>query len=325
MIQLQYRRLGSTGLEVSRICLGGSAFGEPERGDQPWSLGASESGVILRAALELGINFFDTANVYSAGSSEEILGEKLLKLVKRDEVVIATKVHDRVRPGPNGAGLSRKAVITEVERSLKRIGTDYIDLYQIHRFDPETPLEETLEVLNDLVRAGKVLYLGASSMFAWQFARVLHTAQLNGWTPFVSMQNHYNLIYREEEREMIPLCLAAGVGLVPWSPLARGRLARPWGTETARSGKDELLGKMYGADDSAIVEAVGQVASRRGVPRSQIALAWLLSKPGVVAPILGATNEGQLRQAVGAMDITLTAEEFIELEEPYWPHGVGWD
>jgi len=319
---MEYVRLGRTGLEVSRICLGCMSYGEPSRGGHPWSLDEEASRPFFRQALDAGINFFDTANVYSAGSSEEITGRALLSLTDRDNVVIATKVHGRMRPGPNGAGLSRKAILSEIDHSLRRLGTDYVDLYQIHRFDPNTPIEETLEALADVVRAGKARYLGASSMAAWQFATMLFVADRHDWPRFVSMQNHYNLLYREEEREMLPLCLEEGIGVIPWSPLARGRLARPWDEQTARSETDEFGRRLYSDDDRAVADRVGQVAEARGISRAQVALAWLLSRPGVVAPIVGATKPAHLTDAIAAVDIKLSEEERKALEEPYRPHEV---
>ncbi|HEV2427445.1 MAG TPA: aldo/keto reductase [Acidimicrobiales bacterium] len=319
---MDYVTLGDTGLQVSRICLGCMSYGEPARGMQPWSLPADEARPFFRQALDLGINFFDTANVYSAGSSEEITGAALLSMVGRDDVVIATKVNGRMRPGPNGQGLSRRAIMTEIDHSLKRLGVDYVDLYQIHRWDYETPIEETLEALHDVVRAGKARYIGASSMHAWQFAQALYLADLNGWTRFVSMQNHYNLLYREEEREMMPLCVDQGVGAIPWSPLARGRLARPWDTETARSERDEFGRALYTDDDRPVVDALLEVAAERGVPPAQVALAWLLAQDGVVSPIVGATKPHHLEDAAAATSIELTPDEVERLEAPYRPHGV---
>ncbi len=319
---MDYARLGDTGLEVSRICLGCMSYGDPGRGAHPWTLGEQESRPFVAQALELGITFFDTANVYSAGSSEEILGRAIRDLAVRDEVVLATKVHGRMRPGPNGGGLSRKAIMSEIDASLRRLGTDYVDLYQIHRFDPATPLEETLEALHDVVRAGKARYLGASSMWAWQFGKALHLAERHGWTRFVSMQDHYNLLQREEEREMLPLCADAGVGVIPWSPLARGRLAREWDTTTARSQNDAFGSSLYDEGDRRIVDAAGAVAAARGVPRAQVALAWLLGRPGVTAPIVGANKPHHLTDAVAALSLSLTAEEVAALEAPYTPHEV---
>ncbi len=316
-------RLGTTGLQVSRICLGMMSFGEPARGGHPWSLGEDDARPIVRAALDAGITFYDTANVYSAGSSEEITGKLLLEAVDRDDVVIATKVHGRMRPGPNGAGLSRAAILAEADASLRRLGTDFIDLYQIHRWDPATPIEETLEALDSLVRSGKVRYLGASSMWAWQFSKALHTAGEHGWHRFVTMQDHYNLLAREEEREMHPLCLDAGVGVIPWSPLARGRLTRDPDVTTSRSQDDAFAQKLYtDGSDAEIVTRVAEVAQQRGVSRAQVALAWVLSKPVVTAPIVGVTSATHLADAVAAVDVGLTEEEVTRLEEPYRPHEV---
>ncbi len=318
---MDYVTLGDTGLQVSRICLGCMSYGEPTRGNQPWSLDRDAAVPFFRQALDAGITFFDTANVYSAGSSEEITGSTLLSMTSRDEVVIATKVNGRMRPGPNGQGLSRKAILSEVDHSLRRLGTDYIDLYQIHRWDYETPIEETLEALHDVVRAGKVRYLGASSMYAWQFAQALYVADLNGWTRFVSMQDYYNLLYREEEREMLPLCANQGVGVIPWSPLARGRLTRPWSASTHRSENDEFGRSLYD-DDRPIVDAVIDVATRRGVTPAQVALAWVLANPTVTSPIVGATKPHHLDDAVAALDLHLDAEETAQLEAAYRPHPV---
>ena len=315
-------RLGATGLEVSRICLGCMSYGEPGSGSHSWTLPEEQSRAFLQRALELGVTFFDTANVYSAGSSEEILGRAIRDFARREDVVIATKVSGRMRPGPNGAGLSRVAIMTEIDASLRRLGTDYVDLYQIHRFDPRTPVEETVEALHDLVRAGKVRYVGASSMWAWQFARMLHVAERHGWTRFVSMQDHYNLLQREEEREMLPLCAAEGIGVIPWSPLARGRLTRDWSASTERSQTDEFGGTLYEPGDERIVERVAQVAAGRGVPRAQVALAWVLANPAVTAPIVGATKLAHLDDAVAAAAITLSADELALLQEPYRPHEV---
>jgi aryl-alcohol dehydrogenase (NADP+) len=319
---MEYGRLGDTGLEVSRICLGCMSYGEPDRGNHPWSLDEAASKPFIAKALDLGITFFDTANVYSAGSSEEIVGKWLGEMARREDVVIATKVHGRMRPGPNGAGLSRKAILHEIDASLTRLGTDYVDLYQIHRWDPEVPIEETLEALHDVVKAGKARYIGASSMASWQFAQALYTADLNGWTRFVSMQDHYNLLYREEEREMIPLCLDQGIGVIPWSPLARGRLTRDWDEGTARSETDQFGRSLYDEGDRAVVDAVAAVAQTRGVPRAQVALAWLAGQPGVTAPIVGATKPQHLDDAVAALDLELTDDEVTRLEAPYRPHAV---
>jgi 1-deoxyxylulose-5-phosphate synthase len=319
---MEYTRLGKTGLEVSRICLGCMSYGEPERGGHHWSLPEEEARPFFRKALDAGINFFDTANVYSAGSSEEITGRTLLSMTSRDELVIATKVNGRMRPGPNGQGLSRKAIMTEIDHSLRRLGSDYVDLYQIHRNDATVPPEETLEALHDVVKAGKARYIGASSMYAWQFARYLYLADLHGWTRFVSMQNHYNLLYREEEREMIPLCRDQGIGIIPWSPLARGRLARPWDESTARSEQDEFGRRLYGEEDRVVVERVGEIAQQRGISRAQVALAWMLAQPGMTSPIVGATKPHHLDDAVAAVEVRLTPEEIATLEEPYRPHPI---
>jgi len=319
---MEYVKLGRTGLDVSRICLGCMSFGEPGAGNHEWTLDEDASRPIIRRAVEAGINFFDTANVYSAGTSEEIVGRALQELTNRDEVVIATKVHGPMRQGPNGRGLSRKAIIAECEASLRRLGTDFIDLYQIHRFDRHTPLEETLEALDSLVRSGKVRYLGASSMWAWQFATALFTADAHGWHRFVAMQDHYNLLNREEEREMLPLCRDQGVGVIPWSPLARGRLTRGWDDETERFRTDAFGSTLYQEGDREIVEAVGRVAEQRGLPRAQVALAWVLRQPGITAPIVGATKLGHLEDAIAAVDVELSDDEVAALEAPYAPHAV---
>lgn len=322
---MDYVKLGTTGLEVSPIAIGAMSYGEPERGHPVWSLGEDESRPLIKHAIERGINFFDTANVYSQGSSEEILGRALRDFADRDDVVIATKLRNPMRSGPNGKGLSRKAVMTEVDHSLRRLGTDYIDLYQVHRNDHTTPLEETLEALHDLVRSGKVRYLGASSMPAWEFAKALRLQREHGWARFVSMQDHYNLLAREEEREMIPLCRDDGIGTVVWSPLARGRLARAWSDarSTARSGNDGYAEMLYSpateASDRDIVAAVGRVADARGVPRAQVALAWLHSKPVVTAPLVGASTTRQIDDAVASLEIGLGEEEIRALEAPYTP------
>jgi 1-deoxyxylulose-5-phosphate synthase len=319
---MDYTGLGNTGLQVSRICLGCMSYGEPDRGNQKWSLDEAASQPFFKQALDAGINFFDTANVYSAGSSEEITGRALLRLTSRDDLVIATKLHGQMRDDPNGRGLSRKAVMTEIDASLRRLGTDYVDLYQIHRFDKTTPLEETLEALHDVVKAGKARYIGASSMHAWQFSKALYLADLHGWTRFVSMQNHYNLMYREEEREMMPLCIDQGVGAIPWSPLARGRLTRQWESSTHRSENDEFGRKLYNDADRPVVDRLGEIADRRGLPRAQVALAWLLAKPGVSSPIIGATKPEHLADAIAAVDVELSPAEIASLEEPYQPHEV---
>ncbi|MGI4731916.1 MAG: aldo/keto reductase [Janthinobacterium lividum] len=322
---MDYVKLGSTGLDVSRLCLGCMTFGLPDRGNHAWTLDEAASRPILAKAIEAGINFFDTANVYSDGTSEEIVGRALKELTRRDEVVIATKVHGRMRPGPNGAGLSRKAIMTEIDASLTRLGTDHVDLYQIHRADPDVPIEETLEALHDVVKAGKARYIGASSMYAWQFATMLHTQEANGWTRFVTMQNYLNLLYREEEREMLPLCDAEGIGVIPWSPLARGRLTRDWDAATERSGTDKFGQSLYRQTEDAdrrVVERVAEIATERGVPRARVALAWVLAKPEVSAPIVGASKPAHLDDAVAALAIGLTEGEIARLEEPYVPHAV---
>jgi 1-deoxyxylulose-5-phosphate synthase len=322
---MQYKNLGRTGLKVSPLCLGCMTFGVPERGDHPWSLPESQSRPIIRKALDLGINFFDTANAYSDGTSEEIVGQALKDYTRRDEVVIATKVFFPMSPGPNGRGLSRKAIFTAIDASLRRLGTDYVDLYQIHRWDYGTPIEETLEALHDIVKSGKVRYLGASSMFAWQFAKALALARQHRWTPFVSMQNFYNLLYREEEREMLPLCADAGVGVIPWSPLARGRLARTSQDETPRTKTDPYLKLWFSAaeeSDRKVVEQVAAIAEARGVPRAQVAIAWLAQKSVVTAPIIGASKLQHLDDAAAALDLGLSSEEIARLEAPYVPHPV---
>ncbi|MDR3437892.1 aldo/keto reductase [Telmatospirillum sp.] len=322
---MEYRKLGQTGLEVSRLALGCMTYGVPERGSHPWTLPEDQSRPLIKKALELGINFFDTANIYSDGTSEEIVGRALKDFARREDVVIATKVCNRMRPGPNGAGLSRRAIMTEIDNSLRRLGVDYVDLYQIHRWDQSTPIEETMEALHDVVKAGKALYIGASSMFAWQFSKAQYVAEWNGWTRFVTMQNHVNLLHREEEREMIPLCADMGVGLLPWSPLARGRLTRDWNEETERVRSDSYGHRLYDATvdaDRAVIEAVGSVAKARGVPRAQVALAWLAQKPGVTAPIVGASKPHHLDDAVAALSLGLTEEEILVLEAPYVPHRV---
>ncbi|APW40369.1 alcohol dehydrogenase [Rhodoferax koreense] len=300
-------------------------YGAPGQGHHPWTLDEAASRPFIKKALDLGINFFDTANVYSAGSSEEIVGRAFKDYAPRDEVVIATKVHGRMRPGPNGAGLSRKAIFSEIDHSLRRLGTDYVDLYQIHRWDYATPIEETLEALHDVVKAGKARYIGASSMYAWQFAKALATSERHGWTRFATMQPYVNLLYREEEREMLPLCRAEGIGVIPWSPLARGRLTRAWDSQSARAETDDFGKTLYASTaeaDRKVVEAVMAVAKARGVPPAQIALAWVLQVPGITAPIIGATRVQQLDDAVAALSIKLTPEEIAALEKPYVPHAV---
>jgi aryl-alcohol dehydrogenase (NADP+) len=319
---MDYVRLGSTGLEVSRICLGCMSYGEPGRGNHEWTLDEENSRPHIRRALEAGINFFDTANAYSAGGSEEIVGRALADFAKRDEVVLATKVRMPMRQGPNGSGLSRKAIMHEIDASLTRLGTDYVDLYQIHRWDYRTPIEETLEALHDVVKAGKARYIGASSMYAWQFSKALYTADLHGWTRFVSMQNHYNLLHREEEREMLPLCADQGIGVIPWSPLARGRLTRDLDSTTSRSETDAFGRTLYADDDASIIEAVRTIAEARGISRAQVALAWMLSKPGITSPIIGATKTHHLDDAIAAVEVKLTDDEIAALEKPYSPRPV---
>jgi aryl-alcohol dehydrogenase-like predicted oxidoreductase len=324
---VDYVNLGKSGLKVSRLCLGCMSFGVPERGAHRWTLDEQQSRPFFQRALELGMNFFDTSNSYSDDTSEEITGRALRDFARREEVGLATKVYFPMRKDPNARGLSRKAIVTEVDASLRRLGTDYIDLYQIHRWDYATPVEETLEALHDVVKAGKARYLGASSMFAWQFCKALYLADRHGWTRFVSMQDHYNLLYREEEREMLGLCQAEGVGVLPWSPLARGRLARPWEDQagTRRAATDEFSKTLYRgfeAADRKVVERVGEVATSRGVPRAQVALAWLLHKPVVTSPIVGATKLQHLEDAIAALSVKLSAEEIAALEAPYVPHPV---
>ncbi|HRJ72501.1 MAG TPA: aldo/keto reductase [Terrimicrobiaceae bacterium] len=324
---MDYVRLGSSGLIVSRLGLGCMTYGDPARGTHPWTLGEDESRGFFRRAVEAGINFFDTANVYSAGSSEEILGRALKDLLPRDEAVVATKVFFPWGPGPNMGGLSRKAIFAAIDGSLRRLGMDYVDLYQIHRWDRGTPIEETLCALHDVVKAGKARYLGASSMAAWQFTKALHLADRHGWTRFVSMQPHYNLLYREEEREMLPLCEEEGVGVLPWSPLARGRLARPWQDDpaTAREETDEMGKRLYARTceaDRRVVDRLADMAAERGIPSAQIALAWLLQRRAVTAPIIGASKLSHLNDAIAAVEIRLDANDVAALEEPYIPHPV---
>src|SRR5882724_6007718 len=322
---MEYVKLGRTGLEVSRICLGCMSYGVPDRGNHAWSIDEEDSRPFIKRALEGGINFFDTANRYSLGSSEEILGRAVKDFTRRDEVVIATKVYGRMRPGPNGAGLSRKAIFVEIDASLTRLGMDHIDLYQIHRFDHETPIEETLEALHDVVKVGKARYIGASSMHAWQFARALGIAERHGWTRFVSMQNLVNLLYREEEREMLPLCAAEGIGVIPWSPQARGKLTRDWDYTSMRTETDEAFGRLFAKTEDAdrrVVDRVAEVAASRGIPRAQIALAWLLAKPEITAPIVGATKLHHLNDALASVNVKLSAAEITSLQEPYVPHAV---
>jgi aryl-alcohol dehydrogenase-like predicted oxidoreductase len=322
---MEYVRLGNTGMKVSRLCLGCMTYGRPDMGRHPWTLDEAASRPFIQRALELGINFFDTANSYSDGSSEEIVGRALKDFARRDEIVLATKVFFPVRQGRNNRGLSRKALFADIDDSLRRLGTDYVDLYQIHRWDPHTPIEETMQALHDVVRAGKAHYLGASSMHAWQFAKAQEVARRNGWTPFVSMQNHLNLLYREEEREMLPLCRDQGVGVIPWSPLARGRLARPWDTRTARIESDAYGSTLYAATEAAdrrVVEAVQRVAQRLCVPMARVALAWVLRQPEVSAPIIGVTRLEQLEEAAAALSLTLSQQDVAELEADYVPHPV---
>ena len=322
---MEYVKFGGTGLEVSKICLGCMTFGEPGRGNHSWTQAEEPSRALIRQALEAGINFLDTANTYTDGSSEEIVGRAIRDFSRRDEIVLATKVFNRMRPGANGAGLSRKAIFDEIDNSLRRLGTDYVDLYQIHRFDPTTPIEETLEALHDVVKAGKARYIGASSMHAWQFAKMIYTSRANGWTPFVSMQDHLNLLYREEEREMLPFCQDQKIAVIPWSPLARGRLTRDYDEKTARSETDEFGKTLYQqAEDAdrAIIGVVGDLAKKHGVSRAQIATAWILQKSAVTAPIIGASKSGHIDDAVGALSVKLSAEDVAALEEPYVPHRV---
>jgi len=328
---MDYVNLGKTGLKVSRICLGCMSYGAPatgklEGGRHAWVLNEEESQPYFRQALDLGINFFDTANVYSSGASEEVLGRFLKAHTRREAVVVATKVFGVMREEPNGRGLSRKAIFYELEHSLRRLQTDYVDLYQIHRWDYETPIEETLEALHDVVKSGKVRYIGASSMYAWHFAKALYLSDLHGWTRFVSMQNHYNLLYREEEREMLPLCQSEGIGVIPWSPLARGRLARPWEAPKTKRFDTDRFGKILywqtEGVDRKVVDRLGEFAERRGVSHAQVALAWVLSKAGITAPIVGATQPHHLEEAVAALSLRLTPEEVASLEEPYTPHAI---
>ena len=323
---MEYTKLGNTGMDVSRICLGCMGFGDAERWTHKWVLNEEDSRPVIKKALDMGINFFDTANIYSIGASEEIVGKALKDFANRDEIVVATKVWGKLREGPNGGGLSRKAILSEIDHSLQRLQTDYVDLYQIHRWDFQTPIEETMEALNDVVRSGKARYIGASAMYAWQFQKALHVAEMHGWTRFVSMQNHLNLIYREEEREMLPLCREEKIGVIPYSPLASGRLTRDWSSEsTLRSETDQVQKSKYDASadtDKLIVERVAEIAHKHGVPRTHIALAWLLQKKPVTAPIIGATKISHLEEAVGAFLVSLSQEDVAYLEEPYVPHRV---
>lgn len=319
---MKYRKLGNTGLDVSPICLGCMSFGVPEQGAHLWTLNEAEALPLIKRAIDAGINFLDTANVYSGGTSEEIVGKAIAAHGNRDELVVATKVHGSMRKGPNGGGLSRKAIMMELDHSLRRLGTDYVDLYQTHRWDFRTPIEETMEALHDVVRSGKVRYIGASSMDAWQFSKAQYVAKANGWTQYVSMQNHYNLMYREEEREMVPLCVDQGVAIIPWSPLARGRLARDWDGTTARTETDEFGKTLYIDSDKHIADAVAAISEARGIPRAQIALAWMLSKRYITSPIFGATKASQIDDAVAAVDVSLSKDEVAALEAPYASHAV---
>ncbi|WFR94862.1 aldo/keto reductase [Rhizobium tumorigenes] len=322
---MDYVKFGPTGLEVSRICLGCMTYGEPDRGNHAWTMSEEASRPLLRQAVELGINFWDTANAYSDGSSEEIVGRAIKDFSRREDIVLATKVFNRMRPGPNGAGLSRKAIFDEIDNSLRRLGTDYVDLYQIHRFDHVTPIEETLEALHDVVKAGKARYIGASSMHAWEFAKAVYISRLHGWTQFVSMQDHLNLLYREEEREMLPFCEDQKIAVIPWSPLARGRLTRDWNESTSRQESDQFGKTLYNQaveSDRQIIDAVGALATARGVSRAQIGIAWIAQKSAVTAPIVGASKPHHLTDAVAALSVKLTAEEIAALEAPYVPRGI---
>ena len=319
---MKYVKLGSTGLDVSAVCLGCMSYGNSDRGTHPWTLDDEQSRPFIRRAVEEGINFFDTANVYSDGTSEEIVGRLLNEYANRDQIVLATKVHGQMHTGPNGSGLSRKAIMHEIDASLRRLGTDYVDLYQIHRWDPRTPIEETMEALHDVVKAGKARYIGASSMWAWQFAKAQSVAERHGWTRFVTMQNHYNVIYREEEREMLPLCLDQGVGVIPWSPLARGLLTRDWDENTARSQTDEFGKSLYRRANREVADEVANIAGKRGISRAQVALAWVAKHPAVTAPIVGATRPHHLDDAIASIDVELTHDEIAALEKPYTPQRV---
>lgn len=322
---MEYVKFGNTGMEVSQICLGAMGFGDPNSGFHEWVLEEADSRKVIKTALELGINFFDTANVYSYGASERILGKALRDFANRDEIVVATKVFSEMRKGPNGRGLSRKAILSEIDQSLERLGMDYVDLYIIHRWDYDTPIEETMEALHEVVKSGKARYIGASAMFAWQFAKAQAVAEKNGWTKFVSMQDHLNLLYREEEREMLPLCQDQGIAVTPYSPLASGRLTRDWSATTKRFETDKVAQAKYDQtldQDRVIVERVAELAEKYQVERVQIALAWLLQKEQVVAPIIGATKESHLINAVKALEVRLSAEDVAFLEEPYVPHVI---
>lgn len=322
---MEYVKFGKTGLEVSRLCLGCMTYGAPDRGSHSWTLDGEKSRPLIKQAFELGINFLDTANVYSDGTSEEIVGRAIKDFSRREDVVLATKVFNRMRPGPNGAGLSRRAIFAEIDNSLRRLGTDYVDLYQIHRWDYGTPIEETLEALHDVVKSGKARYIGASSMHAWQFSKAIYTSRLNGWTEFISMQDHINLLNREEEREMLPLCKDQKIAVMPWSPLARGRLTRAWDEVSERQKTDEFGKGLYTKSvesDRKIVEQVAAIAKKRGVPQAQVALAWVAQKPGITSPIIGASKPDHLTDAVAALSLKLTPEEVAALEAPYVPHPV---
>ena len=322
---MEYVKFGKTGLEVSRLCLGCMTYGAPDRGSHSWTLDEEKSRPLIKQAFELGINFLDTANVYSDGTSEEIVGRAIKDFSRREDVVLATKVFNRMRPGPNGAGLSRRAIFAEIDNSLRRLGTDYVDLYQTHRWDYGTPIEETLEALHDVVKSGKARYIGASSMHAWQFSQAIYTSRLNGWTEFVSMQDHINLLNREEEREMLPLCKDQKIAVMPWSPLARGRLTRAWDEVSERQKTDEFGKGLYTKSvesDRKIVEQVAAIAKKRGVPQAQVALAWVAQKPGITSPIIGASKPDHLTDAVAALSLKLTPEEVAALEAPYVPHPV---
>jgi aryl-alcohol dehydrogenase-like predicted oxidoreductase len=322
---MEYVKFGKSGLGVSRLCVGCMTYGVPSRGPHPWTLDEERSRPLIKQALDLGINFFDTANVYSDGTSEEIVGRALKDFVRRDDVVLATKVNGRMRPGPNGAGLSRKAIFAEIDNSLRRLGTDFVDLYQIHRSDPTVPIEETMEALHDVVKAGKARYIGASNMYAWQFAKAIYTSRMHGWTEFISMQDHINLLNREEEREMLPFCLDQGIAVMPWSPLARGRLTRGWNESSARLETDQFGKTLYNDfpdSDRLVIEAVGKVAASRGVPRAQVALAWVLQRKGVTSPIVGVSKPEHFTDSIEALSLKLTADEIKTLEAPYVPHKV---
>lgn len=322
---MDFTRFGKTGVQVSRICLGCMTYGVPNRGTHPWTLDEEKSRPLIKQALDLGINFFDTANIYSDGTSEEIVGRALKDFTRREDIVIATKVNGRMRPGPNGAGLSRKAIFNEIDNSLRRLGTDFVDLYQIHRWDYETPIEETMEALHDVVKSGKARYIGGSNMYAWQFSKALYTSRLHGWTEFVSMQDHINLLNREEEREMLPLCRDQGIAVMPWSPLARGRLTRAASESSARQETDEFgktLYTQFSDSDRLVIDRVGEVATARGVSRATVAMAWLFHKKGITCPIIGASKPNHLTDAMSALSLTLTEDEITALQACYVPHNV---